>query len=86
MENKIIALAIAIGSGLFTAFLFITVFHATSRKFRIFTIKVKCMFGFHKPSGKFVPAVGGRNVQRCLYCDVVTQEVAVTKNNVRRIR
>jgi len=84
MSDPVI-LAVIIGSGLFLAWLFITVAHATSRKFRIMVRKGKCRMSFHVSSGKFEPAIGGRNVMRCLYCDHVMQEIAVTKDNVRRM-
>lgn len=73
------------GSAIFIGFLWITLWHASSRVFRNRLRRIKCWFGTHKPTGVFEPAVGGRNVMRCLYCDKVTREIQVTKDNVRRV-
>lgn len=45
--------------------------------------KAKCLFGNHS-SGPIKVEVGGRNVQRCLYCDRVVYEYPVTKDSIRR--
>jgi uncharacterized membrane protein YqiK len=85
MELSPVIISVIIGSGIALAWFFIMTMYATSRKFRIMIRKTKCRMNFHVSSGKFEPAIGGRNVMRCLYCDCVMQEVAVTKDNVRRI-
>jgi hypothetical protein len=53
--------------------------------------RIGCLFGRHTP-GPVQPAVGGRNVQRCDWCDKVVREYEVTKgeafqnrNKIRRI-
>jgi hypothetical protein len=84
MENDAVTWAVVGGSAIFIGFLYITVFHATSRKARTIGRRIKCWFGTHKPTGVFEPAIGGRNVMRCLYCDKVTREIKVTKDNIRR--
>jgi hypothetical protein len=43
---------------------------------------LKCLFGFHAPDCVRAE-VGGRNVQRCLYCDKVVREYTVTKNEAQ---
>jgi len=45
--------------------------------------KIKCLLGDHA-SGPVKAEVGGRNVQRCLYCDKVVYEYTVTKGSIRR--
>ena len=70
--------ALAIAAGLAAAWALIQMLQNWRR--------VKCWFGYHAPSGKFVPSVGARNVQRCLYCDKVVAEVKVSQGQVRRVR
>lgn len=45
--------------------------------------KIKCLFGFHAPDAVRAE-VGGRNVQRCLYCDVVVREYTVTPQGAKK--
>ena len=78
--------ALALAFGLALAWVLVGMLHATHRGFRRGTRWVRCKLGFHAPSGSYVPAVGGRNVERCLYCDDIVAEVKVTKNNIRRMR
>jgi len=85
MINDPVMAAVALAFGLAMASVLIGVLNASHRGFRRTTRKVKCLLGFHAPSGTYVPAVGGRNVERCLYCDDVVAEVMVTKDNIRRI-
>jgi hypothetical protein len=83
-DGVIAALALALGLSL--AWVIVGTLNASHRGFRRLTRWVKCKLGFHAPSGSYVPAVGGRNVERCLYCDDVVGEVKVTKDSIRRMR
>jgi len=42
--------------------------------------KAKCAVGMHSES-KIQPAVGGRNVTRCVHCDVIVQEWSVMEEH-----
>jgi hypothetical protein len=64
----------------------VLVFHVEGRTLSRIGRSIKCMCGKHAPSGVFVPAVGGRDIQRCLYCDDVVVEVKRTKESIRRVR
>lgn len=44
----------------------------------------KCLFGKHDELRPVEPAVGGRNVQRCLWCDKVVREYQVTKSEAQK--
>ena len=44
--------------------------------------KLKCLLGFHAEDCVRAE-VGGRNVQRCLYCDKVIREYTVTKDGAQ---
>lgn len=81
-DPMIIAFAIALGLAI--GWLIIDMLDKTSRGFRNGFRKLKCKCGFHAPSGKFLPAVGARDVMRCLYCDDVVYEVKRTKNSLGR--
>lgn len=37
---------------------------------------IKCKLGFHK-IGNWIPAVGGREVRKCIHCDKVLKERSV---------
>jgi len=37
---------------------------------------IKCKLNIHK-AGRLQPAVGGRNVKRCVYCDKILEEDSV---------
>lgn len=76
----VIAFGIALG------WVIIDLLWRASRRFRKATRWIGCKCGFHAPSGHFEPAVGGRDVQRCLYCDVVVFEVQRTKGSLRRVK
>lgn len=84
VDTYIIVLAIAMG--LACGWALITLLWGASRGFRKATRSLGCKLGYHAPSGRFEPAVGGRSVQRCLYCDCVVYEVKVTKNSLRRTK
>lgn len=45
--------------------------------------KIRCWTGHHA-AGPVKGEVGGRNVQRCLYCDKIVYQYTVTKDFVRR--
>ena len=64
--------------------LLIDLLNKTNRGFRKGFRSMKCKFGIHAPSGRFAPAIGGRDVMRCLYCDEIVYEVKRTKNSLRR--
>jgi hypothetical protein len=44
---------------------------------------VNCKIGNHVP-GRIQPAVGGRNIQRCDWCDVVVREYQVSQADAKR--
>jgi hypothetical protein len=79
-----VIVAFAIGLGLGIGWLIIDILDKTSRGFRRGFRKIKCKCGFHAPSGRYEPAVGGRDVMRCLYCDIVVHYVERTKGSLRR--
>jgi hypothetical protein len=54
------------------------------RPFRKAIRWLACKCGHHVPSGKFVPAVGARDVERCLYCNDVVAEIKRTQGSLRR--
>ena len=66
------------------AWAFIWLFYIGNRGRQKMWRKIKCLCGKHVP-GPVKAAVGGRNVQRCLYCDKIVYEYTVSKNSVRRI-
>jgi len=76
--------ALVLAFGLALGWFIITTLWYGSRKFRKGTRWIACKCGFHKPSGTFVPAIGGRDVDRCLYCDHVVFEIQRTKGSLRR--
>jgi hypothetical protein len=76
--------ALAVAFGIALGWLIISTLWQFSRGFRKATRWVTCKFGFHAPSGSFVPAVGGRDVDRCMYCDHVVFEIKRTKGSLRR--
>jgi hypothetical protein len=84
MTNDPVIFALGVALGIASAYVLINVFHQCSYGFRRWWRKVMCNMGSHAPTGTFEPAFGGRNVQRCLYCDTIVYEVQVTKNQVRR--
>ena len=45
--------------------------------------RIACLFGKHTP-GPVRPAVGGRNIQRCDWCDKVVREYEVTVGEARQ--
>lgn len=45
--------------------------------------KIKCLCGRHAPDS-VKAEVGGRNVQRCLYCDTLLREYTVTKDGAKK--
>lgn len=45
--------------------------------------RTKCFFGKHKADTPRAE-VGGRNVQRCMYCDTIVYEYTVTKNSATK--
>ncbi len=46
---------------------------------------IACKFGRHVP-GPVKPAVGGRNVQRCEWCDRVVHEYQITPGRAEKER
>jgi hypothetical protein len=44
---------------------------------------IKCFFGNHE-ADVVRAEVGGRNVQRCLYCDRVVREYQVSKEGAKK--
>lgn len=79
-----VTLALIVAVGLACGWGLIVIIWNASRGFRKVTRVVACKCGFHAPSGQFVPAVGGRDVMRCLYCDEVVYEVKRSKESLRR--
>lgn len=75
--------AILAGSTLITIWFIATVFFAGSRKWMFFKKRLGCFFGKHTPNTPEA-VIGGRQVQRCLYCDVVVKEYRVSLDSVRR--
>ena len=59
------------------------IFSSSYKRHRIMR-RIGCFFGRHVP-GRVQPAIGGRNVQRCDYCDKIVREHNVTKDQVRRM-
>ena len=57
--------------------------HLTKYKLMRFKRWVKCQFGKHVP-GRVQAAPGGRNVQRCDWCDKVVREYQVTPGEARQ--
>jgi hypothetical protein len=75
IANIVIAIVIA--------WAFIWMFYIGNRGRQKAWRKIKCWCGNHA-AGHVKGAVGGRNVQRCLYCDKIVYEYKVTKDSVRR--
>jgi hypothetical protein len=84
--NDPVAAALAIAFGIALGWMIINLIFHSNRTFRNGVRAIKCRCGFHAPSGSFKPAIGGRDVMRCLYCDDIVYEVQRTKNNLRRTR
>ena len=80
MSNYLIANIVA---AIVIAWALIWAFHIGVRGREKVWRKIKCLCGNHAP-GHVKGAVGGRNVQRCLYCDKIVYEYKVTKDSVRR--
>lgn len=76
-------LAIGVGMVLITFWFFGMCLFAGSRRWFNFRKRIGCVFGKHSP-GTLQPAVGGRQVQRCLYCDRIISEFTVSIDSVRR--
>ena len=77
--------AIIVGSVLLTFwFVGMVAFNGSRRWFR-FRKRIACVFGKHIPNTPEA-AVGGRQIQRCLYCDVVVSEFTVSIDSIRRER
>jgi len=86
MNKDPVVITLAIAFGLALGWIIVGVFNKSSRGFRITYRKLKCACGFHAPSGRFVPAIGGRDVMRCDYCDKVVCAVERTKDSLRRVK
>lgn len=80
MANEILIGLLAIGVFLGTGMI---VSDAFGYDWRRAGRRIKCTFGSHAPD--VVRAeVGGRNVQRCLYCDKVVREYEVTVEGAKK--
>ena len=79
-------IALAVGIGLLAGLAVLHIMYHASRGFQRAVRKAKCACGFHAPSGQFQPAVGGRDVMRCLYCDQVVYEVQRSKESLKRVK
>ena len=82
--NDPVVFTLVIAFGLAAGWLLITFLSSSSTGFRRWIRKVKCSAGFHAPSGHFLPAIGARDVMRCLYCDQIVYEVKRSKESLRR--
>jgi hypothetical protein len=86
MLNDPASLAIVIAFGFAAGWVLIQILYRSSYAGRRIIRKILCALGSHAPSGHFSPAVGGRNIMRCLYCDRVVREISVTKESIRRTK
>lgn len=80
----IIVLALTVAAGGVIAWIMIWGIWAGNRARQKLGRKIRCLFGSHA-TGPVKGEVGGRNVQRCLYCDKIVYEYKVSKDSVRRI-
>ena len=81
--NDPIFWALIIALGVTMAWVLINFFLIGSRAAWRQKRRIRCFFGNHI-SGPVRGEVGGRNVQRCLYCDKVVYQYTVTKGSIRR--
>lgn len=81
-----IVFALSVAFGLALGWAITHMLWRASYGWRRFWRKVGCKCGIHAPSGRYVPAVGGRDVMRCDYCDCIVYEVERTKNSLRRVK
>ena len=80
MDSTLFAL-LAFAIGLTGYFLGICLSNPLTRK--RWKQKVRCLCGKHHMD-RVRAEVGGRNVQRCLYCDTILREYAVTKDGANK--
>ena len=81
--NDPILMTLVVAAGGTLAWMAIWAIYAGNRGRKRLGRKIRCWCGNHA-SGPIKTEVGGRNVQRCVYCDKVVYEYTVSKDSIRR--